>query len=332
MHKKMMRISLALATVLALAACSSKQPDTEPNTNAQNHENASEQNGPSNEQNNPPTDQDEQARADQAAKVSTEYNALLQNDGKLSEAISYLQEHINEVSKEQATQMLLSLEDAQIQATPALEERYNAEGILQELANNDAYTRSLEDIISQLPDGKLKDLLSETQDNGYFLYSVEGVFFPVIDYETYTQYEDKINEDIAAYIKLKARNTKAPALRDAAIAVSLEELLNRALDAESFMTDYPSSPRYKEMKDLYQQYKGAIFFGSDNSQLFDYSTHIMNDEAQKTYNAYVSKPEAGQSQLLADLKQYMDTAAKSDYKDSDTLKKMREKFMGIEPE
>lgn len=222
----MMRITLALATVLALAACSSKQPDTEPNTNAQNHESASEQNGPSNEQNNPPTDQDEQAGADQAAKVSTEYNALLQNDGKLSEAISYLQEHINEVPKEQATQMLLSLEDVQIQATPALEERYYAEDILQELGNNDAYTRSLEDIISQLPDGKLKDLLSETQDNGYFLYSVEGMFFPVIDYEIYTQYEDKINKDIAAYIKLKARDTKAPALRDAAIAVSLEELLN----------------------------------------------------------------------------------------------------------
>ena len=82
------------------------------------------------------------------------------------------------------------------------------------------------------------------------------------------------------------------------------------------------------MKDLFQQYKGAIFFGSDNSQLFDYSTHIMNDEAQKTYNAYVSKTEASQSQLLADLKQYMDTADKSDYKDSDTLKKMREKFLG----
>ncbi|WP_068782394.1 hypothetical protein [Paenibacillus sp. GM2] len=327
MHKKLMRITLALATVLALTACSSKHQDPELNTNAQNHENASEQNDPSNKQNNPLTDQE-----DQAAKVIAEYNALLQSNGKLSEAISYLQEHIHEVAKEQATQMLLSLENAQIQAAPALEERYYAEDILQELADKGAYTRSIEDIISQLPDGKLKDLLSETQDNGYFLYSVEGMFFPVIDYETYTPYEDEINEDIAAYFKLKAKDTQAPALRDAAIAVSLEELLNRALDAEDFMTNYPSSPRSKEMKVLFQQYKGAIFFGSDNSQLFDYSTHIMNDEAQKTYNAYVGKTEASQSQLLRELKQYMDAAAKDGYKDSDTLKQMREKFLEIEPE
>jgi hypothetical protein len=323
----MMRISLALATVLALAACSDKQLDKEPYINPPNNNSANGQNGPSNEQNNPSTDQEDQAGVDQAAKVNAEYNALLKNDGKLSEVISYLEEHIDEVSREQATQMVLALEDAQLQATPALEERYYAEDILKELSNNNAYTHSLDEIISQLKDGKLKDLLSETQNNGYFLYSVEGMFFPVIDYEVYTKYEDKINEDISAYIKLKARDTKAPALRDAAIAISLEELLNRALDAETFMTNYPSSPRYKEMKDLFQQYKGAIFFGSNNTPLFDYDKHIMNEEAQKTYNTYVSKPEASQSQLLADLKQYMDTAAENNYKDSDALKQIREKIM-----
>ncbi|WMT42070.1 hypothetical protein RE628_06430 [Paenibacillus sp. D2_2] len=232
--------------------------------------------------------------------------------------------------REQATQMVLSLEDAQLQVKPTLQERYNEQGIQQELMNTDPYTHSLDEIISQLSDGKLKNLLADTQDNGYFLYSIEGTFFPIIDYEAYAKYEDKTTEDISDYIRLMVQETKEPSLRDASIAISLEELLNRALDTESFMTNYPASLRNNEIKNLFRQYKGAIFFGSDNSQLFDYTTRIMNDDAQKTYKSYVSKSEACQSQLLTELKQYMDTAAKNDYKDSDELKQMREKFLGIE--
>jgi predicted small lipoprotein YifL len=323
MQKKLIGLTLALATILALAACGDKQPDTATNVSNTNDGSATEQNHPPVNNENEDT-----GNADQAAKIIADFNSLLQTDGKLPDAIVYLQQHIDSVGEEQVGQMLISLEDAQTKALPALEARFYEDGVQQELMNNDPSGKSMDELISKLSDGKVKDLIKETQGSGFRLNQIEGTFTPVIDYEAYLKYEAKASKDIAAYFKLRSEEAGNPALRDAAIAIGLDQLLDRALEAESFTKSFPTSLRYNDVKSLFEQYKHAIFYGSDNSPLFSYDTHLMNKEAHNTYSAYLSKANASESQLLTALQQYMDTAAKSNYKDSDALKKLREEFAG----
>lgn len=323
LYRRRLAVIFTLAAALALGACTNH---AEPAQTGQpsGQENGINQNQNQNEQN--PQDGNTAENKD-PARLVTEFNALLAEGGKLSEAFDFLDEHIGSLSKEQVSDMLLALEDTQIKELGGLVDRFYEGDTQERLSEIYNYDETLDEVIGEASDEKIKALLTETRDSGYLVDTREGMFSPDPDYRVTAKYADKATEEVAAYIQLKAKESDDRFMSDAALSIGWDELLERALAAEAFTVRYPDSKRIKEVKTLLGYYKLAVFYGGNNTPLFDYDNGMMEPEAKEAYTSVLEKADIDSSPLLGKLKQFMEAAAKNNYKPSNSLDKLREELV-----
>lgn len=258
-------------------------------------------------------------------QLVAEFDALLEDNGKLPEAMNFAAEHASKLTPEQVSHLILSLEDAQNNHLSSLEDRYYDGNIQEEIGTIYTVGDTLDVLIDKAAGDPLTALLKETRDSGYLLATAEGMFYPEIDYERLAETANIATEDIAAYVKLKARESAAPSLRDAALTISWDELLDRAFAAEAFTEQHGKSKRNQEVSAMLNNYKTTVFYGANNTPLFDYDNNRMDPEAQKAYESYIGGNDmgTGSGPLFEDLKKFMDAAAKNKYKLTDSLKELR---------
>lgn len=261
-----------------------------------------------------------------------QFDALLQQTGSLPQAFDFMQEHINELTREDLSQMLFTLENTQLKELPDLVDRYY-EGDLQEgIASIYAIDDTIDDLIDESSNNpSLKSLLTETRDSGYMLSTIEGMFNPVIDYSIVSDWAQQGTEDTKAYFELKAEESNQASLRDAALSISWNELLQRALAAEQFTIKYPNSLRIKEITSMRDNYILSTFYGVDNTPLFKYDTKIMDSEAQSAYESALNEIEENtNSSIMKNLKTFMIAAAKENYTLTDSLTKVRDELVSLD--
>jgi hypothetical protein len=104
----------------------------------------------------------------------------------------------------------------------------------------------------EIEDEELRTLLIEARDSGYKVETAEGMFFPVVNYEFHKKYGTYVTPDIKEYIDLMAVESGNMPAKDAAIVISWEEVLKRALEQEKFILENESSIRRQEVKELYK--------------------------------------------------------------------------------
>lgn len=326
-YKRKWAALFMLAAALTLGACTNNaepaqtgQPSGQDNERNANQNHAGKEHKPQDGGNEEHTDTD-------AARLVTEFNALLAEKGKLPEAFDFLDEHAGSLSKMQVSEMLLALEDAQIRELGGLVDRFYEGDTQERLSKIYNYDESLDEVIGQESDEKIKSLLIETRDGGYLVDTTEGMYTPDPDYRITAKYADKATEEIAAYLKLKAKESEDRFMRDAALSIGWDELLDRSLAAEAFTLQYPDSKRAKEVETLRGYYTLAVFYGGNNTPLFDYDNGVMEPEAKEAYTSVLEKSDTASSPLLEKLKQFMDAAAKNNYKPSNSLDKLREELV-----
>ena len=76
-------------------------------------------------------------------------------------------------------------------------------------------------------------------------------------------------DDQSEFIQRMAQDNQEIFWFDAAIAISLEELVERAVFWEDFISRYPQSRFYDDAKALLDTYRYLLFFGSENVQWID---------------------------------------------------------------
>lgn len=325
MNKKFMLTVAALCSVLVLNACTSTSGVANSDrggTPQNNQQQAGQNQNSTNDSNSSGTDQT--AASEQ---LVNELQSILGQDSMLPEAFEFLDKHADQLNPDQVSRILLLLEDAQIEGLEVLSDQYFAGTTQEQITEIYEIGDTLEQLVDKAKDAGLKKLLQETLDSGYQLNTAEGMFGPELDYGRVTQYSDIATEDIAAYIKLKAAESEQASLRDAALVIPWDELLKRALAAEDFLGRYPDSSRKEEVAEVYSNYKDTVFLGANNTPLFDYENKLMDEEARNAYTAAVSGDVADKGELLGNLKRFMDEAAKSDYKLTDSLQQSREQLM-----
>ncbi len=282
--------------------------------------NSDKENGGNNLDNGNKVEQNEDAKIDEK-KIVTQLNEIVEDNEKLAEAIEFMDKNISKVSKETASQMVEIFEKAQKDYLATIEDKYYNEEIQKKFQG---LNKSIEDInkLEGISEEAIKELVKESKSIGYKVETAEAVYFPIIDYSFIEKYSSYVTADMKDYIEIMAVESNQVPAKDAALIITWDELLNRALAQEKFINEYKDSAKLNDVKELYKKYVYFIFNGLNNTPLFDYDSKVMLSDAKESYlTALESKDN---SRLLEELRGYMDALKETNYKLTDTIQKHRE--------
>ncbi|WP_051236985.1 hypothetical protein [Paenibacillus pinihumi] len=244
--------------------------------------------------------------AQSSQAIYDQFQIYLKAPGKLSQARKYLLNHISKTSPHHATLMTLHLENAQRADLASFTKKFET-GILDGVR---VESPTFTNLLAVVKDPAKRKLLIEARDRGYQIATQEGMYYPVINYSEYKRYSPYVNRDIAAYIDIMAVEANKPALGDAALLISWDEALKRGLEREKFLDTYKVSNRRANVERELEFSKMHIFYGANNTPLFDYDTKTIEPGALKTYKKALENG-AGSSKLLGTLQKFMDVLEKN---------------------
>ncbi|NLY75428.1 MAG: hypothetical protein GX075_08995 [Firmicutes bacterium] len=257
-------------------------------------------------------------------KVMLGFETLLdREDVAIGEVIQYVNQNIDTVSKENAAKLVRGIERVHKASLPQWEKKFENEALQRELARiyleNDW---SLDDF-SDIRDQKLRTIVEEAIAGGYKVETAEGFFFPVIDYDFYYQYHQAVTPDLAAYLEIMAVESDRTPVKDAALMISWEEILKRALRQEEFIKEYAASEQVEAVQGLLKRYVTFALFGCNNTPLFSYDTMKMKPEAKAAYLKHSWDEKQGSFSAL--MKEYLKVLAENDYRLSEEVGEFRKK-------
>lgn len=256
---------------------------------------------------------------EQQKKMIDELYNMIKEGRQLTEVIEYIDNNIPLLSKDNASIMVSELEEMQKNYLPQIEEKFTREDMQQNMINENKSTSELNQI-KDMKDGAAADLLKETRNSGFKVETAEGTFFPIVDYEFYKRYSVYVTDDMREYIDIMAVESGVVPLKDAALIISWEEVLKRALGQEKFLHQYTDSIKTNDIKELYKKYVTIVFYGANNTPLFNYDSKTLVPEAKQ---AYLNAIRTGSdSKLLKSISTFMDTLEEN----NDTLTNDVEQF------
>ncbi|QEK13461.1 hypothetical protein FQB35_14980 [Crassaminicella thermophila] len=252
-------------------------------------------------------------------KIMFAYSELIKK-GKPYEVMTFINENIDKVSQKNAEEMIIGLEKVQkeyiddytdILFEGDLDQQKKKVDQLDKVFGSQFYKGNIEDI----QDEDLRAFVVETLKGGYKYVMLEGAYYPIIDYSILRKYKPFLSDQMKDYIEITAEESDKLTWNDAAVVISWEELGNRVIQAENYVSKYPQSPKKKEVGELYAMYMGAYLYGASNTPLFDYETKEIKDELLKSYKKTISEnPETVTAQTI---KEYLKIIEENDYKVND---------------
>ncbi|WP_440109587.1 hypothetical protein [Paenibacillus sp. QZ-Y1] len=157
-------------------------------------------------------------------------------------------------------------------------------------------------LLKEIKDPTVRKLLQEASDLGYKLETSEGIYYPIINYEVYKKFQPFVKPDIAAYIDIMATESNQMTTSDGGIIIPWDELIQRTLEKEAFLNNFPNSNRTTTVKRwLFVDY---LFYGSDNTPAYDWYTdeeiRTIDPELKKAYEKALAKREPHTKSVLLD--------------------------------
>lgn len=252
---------------------------------------------------------------DKQDKTMLEFQSLVLANSTPDVLLQYIDKHISSgVSAKDASYMLIELEKAQESYMAKHEIKYNSSTEVQEKLS-EAYMQGFElDKIYDIQDAEVKALLEGTKAMGYKIETAEGMFFPIMDYGYLKKYSTYAEDDIRAYIDIMAAESDKVPAKDAALIISWDEVIKRALAQEDFIVKYENSLKADAVRKLHDKYVSFILYGLNNTPLFDYESKTMDSEAKAAYEKALAEGVNSESRLMKLLEDYMELLKKSEYK------------------
>ena len=256
-------------------------------------------------------------------KTMEQYQTLLENNASLIEIAKFIDSNVSQVSSDNAVEMIDEFEKRQKEFLPKLEGKF--------VENPDIQSKMVEAFLldfdlnklNSIEDEKVQELLKETKESGFKVETAEGMFFPVINYEFYKRYSNFVTNDFKEYINIMTVESNNTPAKDAALVISWTEILNRTLNQEKFIAQYPDSKRMDNVKGLYKKYLTFTLFGLNNTPLFGYDSNEMDKDAKQAF-IEVLKTNSDNSDYLTILSDYMSLVEENSYKLTDAVKKYRD--------
>jgi hypothetical protein len=174
----------------------------------------------------------------------------------LGEAVSFMDLNIAGVSLEGASRMVLAYEDYLLrflEESPQAVEAANAPAVF---------------------------LIKRDQSD-------KGIW--TVDYAAILgEYADFISEELSDLLSIKVEEAAAPSSQDSQIKLSYQDLLARALRAETLIKQHTSEDALRaNAMEYYEDYLFLLFAGADFSPVFDYATGEFSPEAKEAYEDFI---------------------------------------------
>lgn len=132
-------------------------------------------------------------------------------------------------------------------------------------------------------DADLKQMFDLAKSQGYLLVSSEGMIFPIVDYTEFAKYGAAYTKDFAALMDQEAFGCIQIMVSDAALIVPIEQVAALALEADKQISEVPAS-KYKDYLVMnYVDYLRMLFFGTDNTPMYDYESGKIREEVAVLY-------------------------------------------------
>ena len=258
---------------------------------------------------------------DKQESIMKEYENIINEGNGILDYISFVDKNIGDLSPDNASMLIIKLEEMQKEHRLRLEDKYYTPDIQSELDKTFRPEYDLSNVnIENVKGEDVKKILQETKELGYKVETAEGSFFPIIDYGFYGKYSAYLTSDIKDYISImNVESDKVPA-KDAGMVISWDELFERAFNQEKFLEKHKDSSKFKEMEALYKKYITFAVYGLDNTPLFNYGGNTMNADAKAAYAKAIAKD----SNLSKVLKEYYETIEKNKFKLTDKVKSYRD--------
>ncbi|WP_315371334.1 hypothetical protein [Paenibacillus xylanexedens] len=257
------------------------------------------------------------------------FQSMLYKKNGLPAADAYLESHINQVTTYHATLMVLQLENARNKALTAMTDRLLVPNVQDKMIKAYKWNDSFTQLMSRTNDASLRALLQQARDSGYRLVMLEGSLYPIMNYMAFQKYISYVKPDIKQYINIMAVETSNLAADDGALVIGYQEILNRALNQERFLNEYPKSNRLQQVKNLMNNYTLYTFYGLNNTPLFDYETNKMTANAQKGYKAVLQRNSSEDSAFLTKLEKFMDIVTEAKFEKTTAVEKWLEQNVPV---
>lgn len=221
-------------------------------------------------------------------EIMKDFKNLLESKNEPMTLVEFIDQNINKVEKEDAVEMIMGLEKAQIEYTDKYTDEMFTEDYQSELLRlwESGSQGSLflnMDNLEEIKNEGLKELLEKLKQGKYKLINMEGALYPIIDYEAIKGYNKYLDDETKNYLDIKALESNSPSVLDAGIYISFDELAERLIKVEHYIKVYPDSKKDEEILRLYSTYLKLYLFGSDNTPIYNPEDKLVLNEVLDSY-------------------------------------------------
>lgn len=258
-------------------------------------------------------------------RLLEEFDALINTQNvNLKDVFSFLESNISYIAKLNASQMLLKIETLQEELVSDFENKFYPQEVIKIFQEADLAGKDVNDP-SSFTDSQISALVQETLDGGYKIEQAEGMYYPVINYSSYLPFTDYVSDDIKEYFTIMNIESSQVFAKDAALMITWDEVISRALQSQEFLLNFPDSERFTAIEELYQRYLNITLLGLNNTPLFDYESGMMTNEAKAAYEAAVAQK--NDREYLTILEDFMKVLKENGYKLTDEVDQFRKQFV-----
>ncbi|MCX6090686.1 MAG: hypothetical protein NTX88_10045 [Candidatus Atribacteria bacterium] len=208
---------------------------------------------------------------------------LLKKNVSGKEVIRFIEKNTLQVSIESSTDMVLFLEEVLQKNLSREQDKFSPDSVQEKIIRSLGMVsdHELVNAIDSLADPHLKMLFRYTFENGYRIVVEEGFRYPIIDYLRFKKFP--ATPDIRAYIDIMASESEQMREGDAALLITWDKLLLRALRSELYLRQFPLSPRRAAVKELFLDYLRVLL------PVLKRNKWLLTNEAEKIRNELFDK-------------------------------------------
>ncbi|UQZ32196.1 hypothetical protein C2I18_00690 [Paenibacillus sp. PK3_47] len=234
------------------------------------------------------------------AKPTPAFNLFEQRVKKptsLSLAQATLINRIGDMTPAEANVAVLHLENALKAYLPTASKRMNTPAIQKDIKS--IYTSGMPMVLarSKVKQYETRVVLQDLTAMDYKLETDGRLFYPVIQYKSFKVFKPYISKDLQTYMDLMAAESEEPSAVNGTLRIDWYQVLERAVQYEAFLKNYQNSNRTAAIKESFRTAKMYVFYGTQNTPLFDNTTKLMSEAAAIAYENSLS--EAGPEEIEA---------------------------------
>jgi hypothetical protein len=158
------------------------------------------------------------------------------------------------------------------------------------------YSSVLTKIMNEENDSVVIEFNQLLEHNGLILQMTEGSYF--VDAQSsyfYNLFKGKISRGLDDYLRIRSVEIATQFSEDAMLLISYEELYNRVVTWEDFMTNNKDFFLKKNVKVFYNHYFSTLLTGMDNTPAFGGEDGILNPELRNLYEKIIQKNDSSES-------------------------------------